>query len=258
MIILFTNKNNASKNIADKLVTQGFLPSGENEWQLNGIKMIDTNAETVLDVPTDFETDCILVLSTHKSRRPLPMLTVHFPGNWGTAELGGENKMLNVAYGSKLRQLFLALDKSNKSTELNWNVCIEADHHGPTCRVPIIFIEIGSSENEWNNELAAETIANAIVKSLDAPKKTQTFFGVGGGHYAKEFCKIMLEREIAVGHILPKYEIDDTDEEMLMQAITKNVEKIDEIFILKESTNAKQKEKIMDFAKENGIECELV
>ncbi len=218
--------------------------------------MIDTNAETVLDVPTDFETDCILVLSTHKSKNPVPMLTVHFSGNWGNAGLGGESKTLNIAYGSKLRQLFLALVEANKG--LNWNVCIEADHHGPTCDVPIIFIEIGSSEKEWENNAAGETIAKAIIKSLGEPKQTKTIFGVGGGHYAKEFSAILLEKELAVGHILPKYAIDDVDEDGLIQAISRNVEKVERIIVLKESTNAKQKEKMINFAKKNGIECELV
>lgn len=258
MIILFTEKNEASKNIADHLIEIGFKNTERDTWQMRNVKLINTHAETVLEVPVDFETDCILVLSTHKSMKPKPMLTVHFPGNWGTAELGGENKKLNIAYASKLRQLFLALNECNKKTGLNWEVCLEADHHGPTCNVPIIFIEIGSSLDEWSNGLAGETVARAIITCLDLPKATKTFFGVGGGHYAREFGKIMLEKDVAIGHILPKYNIENAEEEILLQAITKNVEKTEGILILKESTNAKQKEKIAQFAKKQMLTCEFV
>jgi D-aminoacyl-tRNA deacylase len=257
MLLLFTENNIASKNIADRLIESGFKNSGKDEWCKNGVKMINTHAKTVLDVPTDFETDCILVLSSHKSMKPKPMLTVHFPGNWGNADMGGKKETLNIAYASKLRQLFVALVEKNK-TGLNWEVCVEADHHGPTCDVPIIFIEIGSSENEWKDELAGETVAQAIMNCLGSPEPAKTFLGVGGGHYAKEFSKLMLERNIAIGHILPKYGIDEAKEEVLMQAIEKNTERLDGIILLRESTNVKQRKKITDFAERNGITCEIV
>jgi len=93
MIILFTSKNIASKNIAEKLIeNHGFVESGENKWKCGETEMIETNAETVLDVPTDYDTDLILVLSTHKSKAGGRMITAHFPGNWNDAKFGGTPK----------------------------------------------------------------------------------------------------------------------------------------------------------------------
>ncbi|MBI5347577.1 MAG: hypothetical protein HZB66_03130, partial [Candidatus Aenigmarchaeota archaeon] len=183
--ILYTSNQLASKNLANAL-------------DALGISAIDTKASTVLDVPTDlkvletlragerssallerqrtqfsgsstdFDTDYILVLSSHKSKVPKPMLTMHFPGNWGKAEMGGNAETLNTEYAGKLKQLYLETKKANSAFGLNWEVTIEVDHHGPTAKnnVPIIFVEIGSSESEWGNPLAAKVLAHAIKETI--------------------------------------------------------------------------------------------
>ena len=218
--------------------------------------MIDTKAPTVLEVPTDFDTDFLLVLSSHKSKAGGRMLTAHFPGNWGGAKFGGQPKTLNIAYASRLKDLVVELDKANR--RLKWPLFIEADHHGPTCNVPIIFVEVGSTESEWKDVKAAAVVAQAVSESLRKQKTYETVFGVGGGHYSKEFTKVLLESSIAVGHIAPKYAIDGLDEEMFSQAIEKNVEKVKKVFVLREGTNSLQKEKTRKLAEIFGIEYELV
>ncbi len=257
MILLFTSKNIASLNIAKKLIeNHGFEKVSEKEWVRDGIRLIDTKAPTVLEVPTDFDTDCLLVLSSHKSKAGGRMLTAHFPGNWGEAKFGGKPKTLNIAYASKLKSLLVELDKANK--ELEWPLFIEADHHGPTCNVPIIFVEVGSTESEWRDMEAAAVVAEAVSESLRKQETYETVFGVGGGHYSREFTKILLESSFAVGHIAPKYAVDDLDEDMFKQAIEKNVEKVKKVFVLKDGTNSSQKEKIRKFAEALGAEYELV
>ncbi len=184
MIILFTKNNLASANIAKKLIEgHGFEKSKANApgdeagspaettlgqaamevWEREGVMLIDTNAPTVLDVPTDFDTDCLIILSTHKSKTPGQMLTAHVPGNWDKAEMGGEPKTLNIAHGLMLKRLIRALDTENRKQKLDWPVCLEADHHGPTCEVPILFVEIGNNEEQWADELAAQVVADAVA-----------------------------------------------------------------------------------------------
>lgn len=257
MIILFTSNNIASLNIAKKLIeNHGFEKISENEWVRDGIRLMDTKAPTVLEVPTDFDTDCLLVLSSHKSKAGGRMLTAHFPGNWGGAKFGGTPKTLNMAYASRLKSLLAELDKANK--RLRWPLFIEADHHGPTCNVPIIFVEIGSTESEWKDVKAAAAVARAVSEFLKKQETYETVFGVGGGHYSREFTRILLESNIAVGHIAPKYAIDDLDENLFRQAIEKNVEKVTKVLVLKDGTNSPQKEKIKRFAESFGVEYELV
>jgi D-aminoacyl-tRNA deacylase len=251
-VLLFTSNNEASLNIAQKLIeNHGFVQKNESEWEKDGVKLIDTKAPTVLDVPTDFETDYLLVLSSHKSKSGKRMLTAHLPGNWGEAKFGGEPKTLNIAYGSRIKIIIEELSRAN---DIDWPVFMEADHHGPTCRVPIIFVEIGSTEKEWSDENAGRVVAQAVGRSLERTEKYESVFGVGGGHYTREFTKMLLETEYAVGHVAPKYVLDDLDFDVFRQAVEKNVETVRKVFLLKESTNRRHKRKISEFCSKLGLE----
>ncbi|MDD5022587.1 MAG: D-aminoacyl-tRNA deacylase [Candidatus ainarchaeum sp.] len=244
MDIMFTKVNEASYNIA------------------KNIKKIDTSIKLneffkdVLEVPTDFETDEIIVLSTHKSKNPKPMLTAHIPGNWGKAEYGGTDRTLNIADGNTLKKVIKRMDFWNKKLNLNWPVFIESDHHGPNCKVPIIFVEIGSSENEWGNEKAGEVVARAVLDILKDKSRYEEIFCIGGGHYSQKFTEIAVNGKYAVGHILPKYMIKEFDREMFIQAINKNRNgKVNKILIDREC-NKWQKDKINLINQEFGIEIE--
>lgn len=250
-LVIYTSKNVASNSIAKKMIELG-----------SEIGPINTGAESVLSIPTEFDTDCLIVLSTHKSKSGNPMLTAHFPGNWDKAEMGGESRTLNVAHGELLKKIIAELDVANKRHELGWPVFIEADHHGPTSRVPIIFVEIGSTEKEWSDEKAAIVVAEAVnnvvakTKNINGTRnsKLETFFGIGGGHYAKEFTKLVLENDdFAIGHVCPKYAIDSLEEDTFRQAIEKSVELVRKVLVLKESTNTGQKKKIKMLCEKSGV-----
>lgn len=256
MIVLFTSNNIASKNIAEMLIAKhGFGKSGEDEWKRGDVRMIDTRAPTVLDVPTDFN-EPILVLSTHKSRTPGKMLTAHVPGNWGDAGLGGTPKTLNIAPASRLKAVMMELKK--EADRIGWPVSLEADHHGPTCDTPIMFVEIGNGEEQWQDADAAGAVANAVVASLDNDKAYETVFGLGGGHYSRAFTRLVLETDLAVGHIAPKYAIDGLDEGMFRQAVERNMERVIKVVIIKDETSAPQRQKIKEFAGKAGLPVEMI
>lgn len=256
MIILYTPNNPASRNIAEKLIeNHSFRKRGDNEYERNGLRLVKTAAPTVLDVPTDFNTDLILVLSTHKSKAGGKMLTAHFPGNWNDAMFGGEPKTLNTAWGSRLKAIIQELDRANSR---KWPLFMEADHHGPTCEAPIMFVEIGSTESEWDDRQAAEEVANAVSKFIDRDDEYESVLGIGGGHYSREFTRVLLEGELAVGHVAPKYALDKLEEAVFMQAVERNVEKVERVLILKKETNSSQKKKIVGFADKAGLEHELI
>ncbi len=236
-IVLYTSKNTASRNIAEEF--SRICPKG--------IEFVETGAESVLEVPTDFDADYLVVLSSHKSATAGRMITAHFPGNWGEAGLGGDPRRLNTAYGSKIKEFIKAVHGRG------WPVFIEADHHGPTIDKPIIFVEIGSTKNEWDSREAAKIVAEGTLAMIKSRKRYESVLGIGGGHYAKRFTEFVLETEYAVGHIAPKYSIDDMDFSIFMQAIEKNIEKIKKVVLLKEETNRKQKDKINGFSEKAGI-----
>ncbi len=263
MIVLFTSQNTASANIAGKLIERHGFAARRNgtggEWVRGDTRLIDTHAPTVLDVPTDFEADCLLVLSTHRSKVPGKMLTAHVPGNWADAGMGGTPRTLNVAPAGMLKILLQELKREGDG--IGWPVSLEADHHGPTCEVPILFVEIGNGEAEWKDERAAEAVANAVATSLDRDARHETFetvFGVGGGHYSKTFTKLVLETPLAVGHILPKYAIEALDEGTFRQALERNVEKVAKVLVSRDETNAAQREKISALAEKYGVVVEKI
>jgi len=257
MILLFTSKNMASANIAKKLIEEhGFVEIGKDRWEHDDLMMIDTHAPTVLDVPTDFQTDCLLVLSSHKSKREGKALTAHVPGNWGAADMGGDPRTLNIAPASRLKTLMQELRREGE--RIGWDSSLEADHHGPTCSVPIMFVEIGNGEEQWEDEDAAAAVANAVMASVRREESFETVFGVGGGHYPRDFTKLVIESNLAVGHMAPKYAIESVDAEMFRQAVEKNVEKVSKVLISKDETNGGQREKIAKLAEDYGTPVELV
>lgn len=257
LIIVFTSNNVASENIAKALIkNHGFVKTGENEWKAGNVRLIDTKVASVLEIPSDFETDCMIVLSTHRSKIIEKIMTAHYPGNSGAADMGGSPRTLNIAPGSRLKILLQEIKK--EADRIGWKTSLEADHHGPTGNVPMIFAEIGSGEEEWKDETAAKAMANAIAACIRRNEVFESFFGVGGGHYPKVFTKIALETPLAIGHIAPKYVIDSLDECMIRQAVEKNVEKITKILVIKDETNVAQKKRINELSKMIGVKCEFI
>lgn len=257
---LFSSKIPASRNIASELISFGFEQTKEGEWEYGKAKLIDTKVDEILDVPTNFEADYFIVLSPHKSEANMQSLTVHIPGNWDSADFGGKPRTLNIAYASKQKILLQKMHEKNRKYELGFNVNYEVDHHGPTIEKPIIFVEIGSSEAEWKNPKAAKVIAESVFEAIAETQnaKQETFFGVGGGHYAPIFTRYSIEKDMAFGHMLPKYKADSIAEDTFRQAIEKNVEPVSAILLDKKGVNKEQREKIEKLANEFGVEIRRI
>lgn len=246
-IILFSSKITASQNIACELAKLGFESTRD-------VKIIDTRVKKMLDIPVHFDTDFYIVASPHKSKMKLQSLTVHIPGNWDNADFGGKPRTLNYSFPSMQKKLLAKMYEKNKKYGLFFNVSYEVDHHGPTIDKPIIFVEIGSTVNEWKNPIAAKIIAESIVDALDDRESFENYFGIGGGHYAPTFTCYALEKNIAFGHMLPKYAIDSISKDTFKQALEKNAEKVEKIMFDKKGVNGTQRKKIEALANEFGIE----
>lgn len=225
----------------------------ENLRSLRGGLEILGYKGSMVDPPTNFDTDYLFILSAHKMKNPKPMLTVHLPGNWDQADFGGESKTLNVAYAAKLKQVFLELVKSSVKN-LGWEVSLEADHHGPTCTVPIIYIELGSSEKEWTDKKAGSAVAEAVINSLSTPSKCISSLVIGTGHYPVEANNLLLNTNLGVSHILPKYSLSKVEDSTLDQAILKSLEPVKYIYSVKKSLKSAEKKKLSDFCSSRNLE----
>ncbi len=50
--------------------------------------------------------------------------------------------------------------------KLDYEVSYECTHHGPSLNVPAMFVELGSSEKQWNDSRAAEAVAHAAMEAI--------------------------------------------------------------------------------------------
>jgi D-aminoacyl-tRNA deacylase len=249
--IIVSSKDLAGINIKKQLLELFDFENKDNYYQFENIRLYEVEKESIYCENIDVKGDIIIFATKHQSSTNKHSLSVHFPGNWGKADFGGNEKTLNIAPSSLLKEMFIELNKQSK--EFDGEITLEATHHGPTVNKPIMFIEIGSDKEQWENEsygkIIAKTIMNVLSKNV---KEYESLIALGGGHYPSEFNKILLKTELAIGNICPKYALENLDEDLLKQAIKKNVEEIKGILVDWKGLGP-YKEKVKDLAEGLGI-----
>jgi len=247
-LVVISKINPASQNIKQSLMRLvQFEQQADGRLSSQFLDMAEYPEEIIHIVPTH-PADYYIFASTHKSASNTPALTVHTPGNWGTADLGGEPRKLNVAFGSKVKVIAQAMKRLSSEAGLGWQLAIEADHHGPTIEKPIIFVEIGSTEKEWKDGGAGEIAAKAIIEGATSEAVFPCYVGFGGTHYAPKFAPKIFDGEIAVGHIVSGYALegDGADEERVRQALQKNVDVLAGVLIDWKGIKKEAKDKLVE------------
>ncbi|HIG99712.1 MAG TPA: transposase [Thermoplasmata archaeon] len=168
--------------------------------------------------------DIAIFLSRHRSKTGEPTLTVHPIGNFSDALFGGQPKTLVLAAPRMMTQILRLIKKNLQQTNLGYKVCYEVTHHGPFLKIPTLFVEVGSTEVQWQQKEPARIIATSLLEMLPTaqyeknfPKDIPVLLGIGGGHYAPRFTEIALQKKVAFGHMIPTYKIDEgaIDDEIL-------------------------------------------
>jgi D-aminoacyl-tRNA deacylase len=164
---------------------------------------------------TGIEPEVMIFASRHKSASGLRSFTVHTPGNFSKAEMGGKSGEL--APSSPLYKTNALRNLKELAKNMDHTVSFEATHHGPYLETPAFYIEIGSDETCWVEEEAGRIIAEAIL-SVN-PEKDPVAIGVGGGHYAPRHTDVALKNRLCFGHIIANYALESITEGMLDKAI---------------------------------------
>ncbi len=255
MQILYSKSDPAGVNIArclKSLIEKG--DSSISEKDLNETK------ESLLysdDLVRKIEDEFVLFASKHKSESGKPSFTVHVPGNWGKAEMGGKDREISFSDPIRMKALVMLLNERNGKMKLDMNVTMEVDHHGPLCMKPCAFVEIGSSEKEWKNEKYAEVVAEIINEFEEFTEKIEVreiSVGVGGGHYCPAFNKHEIEGKIAFAHIVPNYAVDQLEYSAFTQAFERSCEEVENVYIDWKGLKQDQRKKIIEFCNEYGME----
>jgi len=272
--ILFSTTNAASLNIMKHLESDWkWKKKSEKSYSFSacakenccsGVQAHGEVKEIIAIEPSpDLHADYFLYASTHKSEAGTPALTAHVPGNWDRADFGGTPRTLNLAYAAKLKQVLQLLVEGAKKHKLDWPVNMEVDHHGPTPKngtQALLFVEIGSGPEQWENDVAGQVVAEAMMKALLRPApEVKAYLGIGGGHYGPKFTPLMLgSASRAVGHVLAKYRADAFDDAMLRQAIEKTVEPVAGALIDWKGLTGEQRARILPMLENAGLKWEKV
>lgn len=198
------------------------LPIESHEARLYTVAEDSIHCESIdKKIPAD-----LFVFATrHRSQAGVPALTAHSIGNWAKAEFGGKDSTICPTSASLLKLFIQNLAAVGKSANYGGEVVQESTHHGPFLEKPAVFIELGSSELQWEDAKLASMVADSLIGGLgdyallDEIKEHEPVFGIGGPHYAREFTKLMLNTNYAVGHICPKHMLGTLTPELLQAAL---------------------------------------
>jgi D-aminoacyl-tRNA deacylase len=220
----------------------------------------DTIYFDFLDEAAPRDTVAYIVLSRHSGGRPT--LTVHYTGNPGPeAPYGGRPRELSHTWPRLMAALLREYRRVASEAGLleEFSLSLEATHHGPTSLArPIVFIEIGSSENEWRrgdtHQAMAETVYSVLRRGwLDEPCSTVAI-GVGDTHYPAKHTRNILEKSYCYGHIFSKHVLGNLTVELLEQAIARTRDPVDTIVLAKAPSKVKQL--VRSFAERYGLQLE--
>ena len=200
-----------------------------------------------------------IFLSKHKSDSKIPTLTCHCTGNFGDNPHGGKPFEIAISYPA-LQKRYLQALTSARSRVPDYDVIIEATHHGPTSLAkPLLFVELGSSEKQWSDTNAASVICDVLLGVLENVIEPCERVGLafGGTHYPTKFNKLLLESEFGLAAIASKHSLERIDAQMLDQMTSKSIEKVTNV-ILDPKGLGIHKERITKLAESSGLEVTQV
>ncbi len=233
-----------SKKDPAGLAIKGFLPKDLN------VNLVEKETIYNENIDKQIKADFFIFATKHESKIKIPAFSVHCPGNWGKAEMGGNDFTLNRSSSLLQFKALRFLNENNPKYEL----ILEATHHGPYLEKPCFFIEIGSSLKEWQDEEAANLVAKTILHVINSKtEKVNTAIGIGGLHHGPNFVKYSLRNNVAISHICPKYALEFLNKNMFNQTIQKTMETVNYVLIDWKGLG-KEKDKIKELLKNTNLE----
>lgn len=201
--------------------------------------------------------DFIIFASKHRSEKGEKTLSVHSPGNFRDANFGGTSGKICPASALFNKFLFRRLEENAKKAGTDYKVTLECTHHGPLINKPCVFIEIGSSETEWNDRRAGFIITKTILDAVELFKENkyrEIAVGIGGPHYCPSFNNIQLKSNVAISHVISGYNMP-ISRGMILEAIKKTYEDVDFVLVdWKGLGKSEQRQEVIDILEENYIQ----
>jgi D-aminoacyl-tRNA deacylase len=241
ILIVASNKDIASLNIKQQILSHYPFKETLEIFQQDPIYSADLNGKNIIlatlsqesvnaqNLPESFpDAQIIVFISRHSSASGKPTLSVHTPGNFSEAGLGGLPKLISVSPATAMCDALKELFHWKEKLSLDYEVSYECTHHGPSLKMPAMFVELGSSEEQWSDSKAALAVAQSAMTAMANFPKTanSVVLGIGGTHYNHKFTSMALAGEAVFGHMIPKYAVSTVETEMLRQCMEKTLEKV--------------------------------
>ncbi|MGY5880017.1 MAG: D-aminoacyl-tRNA deacylase [Candidatus Thorarchaeota archaeon] len=267
MRVLVTSEEDiASQTIKTILIEEyGFLPTGDS-FEDTPILSCDDSAILITTkrdmihcghLDEHFDAEVFIFCSRHRAESAKPALLVHSTGNLGVdASFGGNPQEVSISAPGLVSVALRRLYKEREERGLDeFDVSLEVTHHGPTSLdTPLVFVELGSTEEYWIHKEGARAVAAAIMDCVKEPLGADSVIGFGGTHYASKFNKLVLEKDYRIGHMAPKYAVNDLTLDVVKQMIARTTGKVTCAIVDWKGLNAENKAHIFPILEKAGLE----
>ncbi|MHA1889294.1 MAG: D-aminoacyl-tRNA deacylase [Promethearchaeota archaeon] len=210
--------------------------------------------------PSKMLGDILIYASRHRSTSERKALLCHTTGNFSEDNsFGGSPRRISKGSGILMHYLYTNLQYFVDSfPDYKVPVDHEVDHHGPTnFTQPAGFIELGSTEQGWQDPFGAQIVARTIIHAgkiigekhcQDPPnldkKEIKVVVGFGGSHYMPSFQPI-IPKGYGFVHTVPKYKVLEIDAKMLDQIVEQSLESIDAWVVDWKGLNSAEKQHLI-------------
>ncbi len=268
ILLVHSTRDIAGVNIAENMLKLYPFTKTKQSYQENPVYAAEINRKQISFITLNQEAvnaqylqddfpnaELIVFISRHSSQSGTPTLSVHTPGNFGDAGLGGLPRAISVSPATAMRDALKALLRYKEDFSLNYEVTYEGTHHGPSLNLPTMFVELGSSPAQWSDSKAAEAVAHAAMTAVAnfSAYSSEAVLGVGGTHYNQKFTSMALAGEAVFGHMIPKYAVSLVDAEMLAQCVQRTFEKVSSAVLDWKGIRSQDKPKLLSALQEVNL-----
>ena len=252
-LLVAYQKDQAGHNIA-KFISQDLEKNG-NVYRGKDFDLAIISSPTISAdwLEEKFDYDGYIFLSKHAAESGVLALTCHNTGNFSDANFGGNSRQVSIPHPyiqkSYIQNLWNARNKFSE-----FQITIEATHHGPTSLdKPALFIEIGTTEKEWNDVNLCNSVGQIIV---DVMKEQQKSYPIaicfGSTHYPEKFTNELIHGKYSLGTVIPKYALEQIDQLLFSHIIKRNVGAT--VALLDWNGMGKNKQKILEMLERTDLE----
>jgi D-aminoacyl-tRNA deacylase len=254
MQLLVAYQNDPAGNNMANFISQDMKKDGEiYRGQNFDLVVIPTPAISADWLEEKYSYDGFVFLSKHAAESGVLALTCHSTGNFSDAKFGGNKRQVAIPHPN-LQKSYLQRLWQKRDNFSDFQITIEATHHGPTAlNKPAIFIEIGTTEKQWNDVPLCNSIAKIVVDVVkDNQKSNPVAICFGGTHYPDKFTNELIHGKFALGTVVPKHALDFLDKELFSHILERN--KMAKAALLDWGGLGPNKQKVLDLLGTTSLE----